>query len=274
MSAHYGINSFLFADNIVPLDYFETLLPALAERGGSYHLFLQPGRELRPIRYDRFSPYQQKPEQYGIELQVNWAYHHIYPLPEEKLAKLVYIFHGEGEATLVSSPFRVRQVWADRDFPSLVTPGRDALQQRLREWLDCFLAPMPYILCMDEQPDRTDILDTRPSAPARRAVLEELAHRVHRKLHGALAFKLLHQAVEKDGEGAVEATQLEATLPDLLERRLVLRMGACYLALAAPGDMPSLPNSNQQGYPGGWINRLTNQDSVKNERLTAGAGSS
>ena len=363
MSTRYGIKSFLVVDNILPLDYFETLLPALAERNGPYHLFyeikanlsykqlqllkkagvtwlqpgienfhddalklmdkglpawqciqllkwarelgitltwnylcgfpgekdewysevaewipnvvhLQPGRELRPIRYDRFSPYQQKPEEYGIKLKANWAYHHIYPLPEEKLDNLVYIFHGEGEAALVSSPFRTRQVWDDREFPSLGTPGRDALQRRLREWLDCFLAQVPCILSMDEYPDKTEILDTRPVAPARRVVLKDVAHRIHRQLHGALAYKPLKKAVENDGAGSVEDALFEATLTDLQKRRLVLKVGARYLALAVRGNMPSLPKSNQQGYPGGWINRLTDQDSIKNERLTAGVGSS
>jgi ribosomal peptide maturation radical SAM protein 1 len=363
LSARYGIKSFLVVDNILPLDYFDTLLPALAERGGPYHLFyeikanltyqqlqllkaagvtwmqpgienfhddalklmdkglpawqclqllkwarelgitltwnylcgfpgekdewysqvaewipavshLQPGRELRPIRYDRFSPYQQKPEQYGIKLKVNWAYHHIYPLPEEGLAKLVYIFHGEGEAALCSSPFRLRQVWANREFPSLGTPGRDALQNRLREWLDCFLSRLPCILSMTEHEDRTDILDTRPIAPARRVVLEGLAHRVHRQLHGALALKNIQQAVDNDGLGPVDPAELEATLQDLRQRQLVLKIGARYLALAVRGDIPALPKSNEQGYPGGWINRLTTQPSVKDGYLAVVAASS
>lgn len=362
MSERYGINNFLVVDNILPLDYFQTLLPALAERGGPYHLFyeikanltykqlqllkeagvtwlqpgienfhddalklmdkglpswqciqllkwarelgmtmtwnylcgfpgeqdewysevsdwipnvfhLQPGRELRPIRYDRFSPYQQKPEQYGIKLAVNWAYHHIYPLPEEKLARLVYIFNGEGEAALVTSPFRVRKTSADHDFPSLGSPGRDALQQNLREWLDCFLARTPCILSMHENQDSTDIIDTRPIAPARRVLLKGLEHRIHRQLHGALAFKPLHQAIEKDGEGPVDLEQFEAKLTDLQDRRLVQRIGSRYLALAVRGDLPPLPKSNEEGYPGGWINRLTDQDSIKNEHLRTEAAS-
>ena len=120
---------------------------------------------------------------------------------------------------------------------------------------------------MQENPDSTDIIDTRPIAPARRVVLEGLEHRIHRQLHGALALKPLHQAVEKDGEGPVDLGRFEAELADLQDRRLVQRIGSRYLALAVRGDLPPLPKSNEEGYPGGWINRLTDQDSIKNQHL-------
>ena len=105
-------------------------------------------------------------------------------------------------------------------------------------------------------------------------VLKGIAHRIHRQLHGALALKPLQKATENDGEGPVDPSEFEAALANLQERRLVQRIGSRYLALAVRGEMPSLPKANEGGYPGGWINRSTNHDSIKNERLGARAETS
>jgi len=343
LSARYGIRYFLVVDNILPLDYFETLLPKLAERGAPYHLFyeikanisykqlqllrqagvswlqpgieslhddalklmnkgtpawnnvqllkwarelgttltwnylcgfpgeqdswysevsewvamiehLQPGRELRPIRYDRFSPYQVNPEQYGIQLQANWAYSYVYPLPPEKLAKLVYIFHGEGEMALNCSPFRIRNS-SNRDFPSLGTPGRDALQESLRHWHQSFMSSLPCILAMEEFEDHTEILDTRRIKVQTRVELRDLQHRVHRTLHGAQPLRVIAQMVAQDGGPEVSEEQVEQTLAELQQRKLVVKLGGRYLGLAVRGNLPALPKRNEDGYPGGWINR-------------------
>lgn len=344
MSARYGLTRFLVVDNILPLDYFDTLLPQLAERGAPYHLFyeikanihfdqlqllrdagvtwlqpgiesfhdgalklmdkgtpawnniqllkwsrelgttltwnylcgfpgeedawysevadwipqiehLQPSRELRPIRIDRFSPYHQRPAEYGIDLQVNWAYKHIYPLDNEGLSRLVYIFHSASEFELNSSPFRMKGTSDLEEFPSLGSPGRDALQARLRVWHASFQANLPPILAMEEHSDKTTILDTRAVSLARRVVLNGDAHRVHRTLHGARPFGGVLKAVQGDGEAALNEAEVQAILDDLMARNLVLNIGGRYLALAVPGDLPALPKSNEEGYPGGWINR-------------------
>jgi ribosomal peptide maturation radical SAM protein 1 len=344
LNQRYGIDRFLVVDNILPLDYFDTLLPELAKRGAPYHLFyeikanlnfdqlrllrdagvtwlqpgiesfhdgalklmdkgtpawnniqllkwarelgmtltwnylcgfpgeddawysevagwipqiahLQPSRELRPIRIDRFSPYHQRPKEYGIDLEVNWAYHYIYPLEEDRLARLVYIFHSSTESDLSSSPFRVMGMASANEFPSLGSPGRDALQSRLREWHSDFLAKIPPILSMRESDESTQILDTRSVAHQRRLVLEGLEHRVHRTLHGARTLASIVKCLDADGGPAVDAAELSRVLDDLAAKLLVMKIGGRYLALAIPGEIPALPKCNEEGYPGGWISR-------------------
>ena len=63
---------------------------------------LQPATEIRPIRFDRFSPYHQSPEQYGLQLKPTWPVSYIYPVDEATQAGLSYRFEtGKG-------PLRIR----------------------------------------------------------------------------------------------------------------------------------------------------------------------
>jgi hypothetical protein len=108
---------------------------------------------------------------------------------------------------------------------------------------------------MSEESGRTLIYDTRAVAPQRKVTLEGLLHRVHRQLDSASRPATVVKAVNEDGGEAVEAAGVEAALAELVARKLVLRFGDRHLALAVSGDLPWLPKQNEDGYPGGWIDR-------------------
>ncbi len=112
---------------------------------------LQPPSGLAPIRYDRFSPYHSRPQDYGIQIRPGWAYRHVYPLPPEELENLAYFFED-------TEPVR-----------SLETPGRQALIARLKAWKERFWSGLPPILSLGDG----DILDTRKCATQRRHVLSQ-----------------------------------------------------------------------------------------------------
>lgn len=213
---------------------------------------LQPCTELRPIRFDRFSPYQSNPQAFGLRLQPAWPYDYIYPVDREVQSRLIYGFEAEDRPAQVTNLMRLRD---ERQLPSLGGPGRDLLQQRIREWHDAFLSPLPPILSMTEKDDETHILDTRSVAPAARVVLRGLAHRVHRACHACVTLGQIAAAANKNGDPPVASAAVEKALQDLVDRRLVLRLGKRYLALAEPGDLPVLPRSHREGYPGGWVDR-------------------
>jgi ribosomal peptide maturation radical SAM protein 1 len=213
---------------------------------------LQPCKELRPIRYDRFSPYQAEPGRYGLKIRPNWAYHHIFPLPPEKLARLVYIFQGEEGHELYSSPYRTGQ----GDRVELGGPGRNRLARAIHEWHNRFFRTrIRPLLAMTEEPGRTLLLDTRSVASAPTCLLEGIAHRVHRVLHGAHALESIEARVNRDGGPPLDRAAIRSALEDLVGRRFVLRLGDRYLALALRGEVPALPFTNEEGYPGGWVVR-------------------
>lgn len=53
---------------------------------------LPPPTGVYPVRFDRYSPYFVKAEEYGLDLQPLDYYSLIYPFPEEELAQLAYYF--------------------------------------------------------------------------------------------------------------------------------------------------------------------------------------
>ncbi|HEX4871095.1 MAG TPA: RiPP maturation radical SAM C-methyltransferase [Nevskiaceae bacterium] len=61
---------------------------------------LDPPQAVSAIRLDRFSPYQRRPEAYGLEaVRPGWAYAFVYALPEAELMELAYFFdyrHADG----------------------------------------------------------------------------------------------------------------------------------------------------------------------------------
>jgi ribosomal peptide maturation radical SAM protein 1 len=212
---------------------------------------LEPPNDIRIIRFDRFSPYQAKSEKYGLKLRPAWPYAHIYPLSQDELQDLVYFFEVDGRAPVHINPFR--QTRAASGLPSLGGPGRDALQQRIHEWVRLYRSSSPAILRMTEDPDRTVIVDTRPVASEERVVLEGLSHRIHRLADRASTEQTILAGLESDGGPRVELADVQRELKSLVERKLFVQMGQRFLALAVRGPMPTLPWRNQDGYPGGWF---------------------
>lgn len=213
---------------------------------------LQPPKDVRLIRFDRFSPYQTRPAEFGLELRPAWPYSYIYPLAKQDLRGIAYVFESTARPNQRTSAFTLD---GREELPSLGGPGRDALQLRVQAWNRSFMGPLPALLCMTEQEDRTFIYDTRAVAPTRALVLDGLSHRVHRQLDVALRLRALTLAVNTDSGEPVDAASIEEAVNDLTARKLVLRFGTHYLALAVAGDVPALPKRNEDGYPGGWVER-------------------
>ena len=69
-----------------------TWLPAI------FHL--EPPQGVPPVRYDRFSPYHDRPQDYGLSLVPNRAYRLVYPVAEEMLRGLAYCFEDAFEVPL------------------------------------------------------------------------------------------------------------------------------------------------------------------------------
>lgn len=191
-----------------------------------------PASCLRPIRFERFSPLQVDPERFGLRLRPGWAYEYLYPLPEEALARLAYAFERDGGEEPRGEGYR-------------------RLQRALLVWQERARAPLPPMLCMTQEEERTLVFDTRHVALEPRVVLEGMWHRVHRACPEPLRLESIVEAVRGDG---LEA-EVRGVLEDLVRRRLVLRLGDRYMALALAGDVPPVPRDVEDGFPGGWVIR-------------------
>ncbi len=315
LRSRYGVSNFLIVDNILSMDYFKTVVPAL--KGQGYHFFvetkanlkrsqledlvaagvswllpgleslhddvlrlmdkgttgltnlqtlkwarelglhvawtmlcqfpgeddawyaemaayvpwlqhLQPPGAVCPVGYHRFSPYHARPSDYGIVHQPCPAYAAVYPVPAAELVDLAYFF--------VDAPGSVRT--------GVEGPGLALLRARVREWAQSWgnRRALPVVLSMAEREDGVlEILDTRAVAPCRRHLLTGRAREVYLACDSA-------QTVASLGGN------VEDVLEELVGKRILLRQGQRYLALATAGSLPALPDAST--FPGGTLTQV------------------
>ena len=189
---------------------------------------LQPPNSVVHIRFDRFSVYHQRQAAHGLRLRPYPSYAAVYPLEAALLQDLAYFFVDE------SAPL-----------PPEVTPGAEALGRAVGEWKKAHLAGARPVLCMTERDGEIDLLDTRSCAPERRTTLRGLDADVYRAAYPALGRAQLAARLGRD------AMEVAAALERLAARRLLIEIGGRHLALAVPGEVPSLLEPD--AFPGGWV---------------------
>lgn len=197
---------------------------------------LQAPQGVFPVRYDRFSPHQARPEQYGLELTVNPRYRYIYPFSDETLSRMAYYFqdveHAQQERQQGRPVFRK-------------SPAQARLSELSADWYRRFWSPLPPILSLTERGADLQIIDTRPCAQQRRVLLcaEEAS------LYRACEAPATAQAMaEQTGIGL---ERVEEILSGLEGRRLILRSDRRVLALATRGSLPRLKHPTN--WPGGQL---------------------
>ncbi|WP_049872241.1 RiPP maturation radical SAM C-methyltransferase [Myxococcus hansupus] len=191
------------------------------------------------IQFHRFSPYHQRPASFGLELVPYPLYAHVYPLAPEALGKLAYYFHD-----------------ARRRSAKEELERRPFLKQVMRElgrWNKLWnrggsggTAEAPVLRMFDEGP-RLRLLDTRPCAVAREQFLTGLARQVYLQCDAIQTSQSL-----LDGLGGERAQQedVQVILDDLVRRKLLLRQGERFIALALR-TVSRIPDSDED-FPGGY----------------------
>lgn len=193
---------------------------------------LQPPQAMLPMRYDRFSPYQTRPADFGIEIAPNRSYRYIYPLAPALLDDLAYFFQGVSQAGEVAPPD-----WP----PSRKGPAHAAVDVLVTDWLQRFWSKLPPLLSMTDDGDRLIIVDTRPCATERRVTLTGRAREVY------LACDVPRRAAH--------LPDADALLDDFGARGLMVCIDGQYLSLAVRGSLPPLMRPWE--FPGGVAGSLT-----------------
>lgn len=196
---------------------------------------LQPPHGGVAIRYDRFSPYQTRPDDFGIKLRPAKSYEHIYPLEREALERLAYYFEDDEGSGREQQP---------------TSTGIARIRQVIVQWLRAFYGPLPPILAMTDHGDHLTIFDTRPCARERRAKLEGSDRDLYLACDRAQTAEALSKELGQD---------CSATLESLCGRGLLLKLGRKYLALAVAGSVPTLPGRHD--FPGGHVKAPTTSSS-------------
>lgn len=203
---------------------------------------LQPPNTLCAVRFDRFSPYQQQPAAYGLDLRPGDGLGCIYPVDATSLNDLAYYFTDQ------SRPVEL----ALRRFD----PGIRRFEVELDRWMNLWdrirradpAAPPVPSLVAHRTTCGLEISDTRPIARERRFCLAGLDAQVLEQCDSAPSRAALARRLRACGVAAGDSS-VDAALARLVERSLVLSLDDRLLAL------PTHPQQQAylaiEEYPGG-----------------------
>lgn len=225
------------------LDWYEQVadwLPLIA------HLQPPSGGSLTPIRFDRFSPYFNNQESFGLNLEPCWGYAQAYPGAPEQLHQQAYFFRD--------------------DRPPIETPAR--LAAEVRGWTSSFYAHTETAGILPRRSEGAPILqlivddegvrvrDTRPCAISGLHVLSELEGLVCQALDTALGENMLTQALSRTGYAATEK-EIAETLDRLVDLKIVARLSGKFLCLAT--DEHAIPYRPFSEFAGGMLSLSTRE---------------
>jgi ribosomal peptide maturation radical SAM protein 1 len=184
---------------------------------------LQPPRLLLRLRYDRYSVYHSRAEDYGLKLRPLDYMPLAFPLKAGELSDLAYYFEAVDANGKRPEPLSSR-------------PGVIALNDAVLQWKRRFWRGLPPVLSMTDDGYEIRIIDTRECA---------LSHTVSllkedREVYLACANMPLRSKIGAD-----------AIVDDLKRRRLLAEIDGRLIALATEGEIPSLPPAS--AFPGGWV---------------------
>ncbi|UYN94412.1 MAG: RiPP maturation radical SAM C-methyltransferase [Enhydrobacter sp.] len=210
---------------------------------------LQPGRAVR-LRYQRYSPYHQNPQKYGLKLRAAQPYRYVYPLSESELDDQVYYFEDSPQTDAGGH-------LAGRD-PTR-RPGLHAVAKGLDGWLKAWYAPHLPMLSMRHAGSSLLVNDTRALAIAPHHQLAGAHREVMLAADEGMPEARICASISKAGFGAKE---IDTAIGDLLDAKLLLRMDQRLVGLAL--WYPHVPMPAPTAFPGGYFDR-------RNEPLLAAA---
>jgi len=169
---------------------------------------LNPPSGVTRIRFDRFSPYHSRPEEYGLTLEPSRAYRSVYPLPRESLMRLAYFFEDVGAGGHFHRAIHVG-------------PGVLRLQQQVMTWCTLWSGPQRPLLQVRDTGSGLTVSDTRPDAARSHDRLGPKAAAVYRLCDSART----PASVAEKLPGHEQATD------ELIARRLLLPLNGKLLSL-------------------------------------------
>lgn len=195
---------------------------------------------ITPIRYDRFSPYFNKAESYGLKLKPYWAYSHAYPVDQKALMEQAYFFCHDGPAA--PRPHRLAQAMSE--WATLFYRQRSSTAELPRR------SETAPVLMMTDNGATITIRDTRPCAVAQHHELSVLESQLCRACDSARSAAALVEAMRREGSDESEAA-IAAAWQRLIDWRIVADFDGKLLCLATT-DRP-IPYASFEDFAGGLM---------------------
>jgi magnesium-protoporphyrin IX monomethyl ester (oxidative) cyclase len=220
------------------------------------------------IRFDRFSPYFNERDRYGLTLRPMLIYYHIYPLDEEAMSRIAYFFER-----------------ADVPHGTEAAPqsGLERLIHRLNEWKWLFPSAAnayayayayanakdkrePPVLAMTlDTSGALTIEDTRPIAAAPRFSFDGVESAVYSAADQGVTPEEIARALSNNFPGLLPR-DVEDILQGFIAARLMVNLGGIYLALAVA--TPFRDYLPLELAPGGSFRRKSRVNTIEPGSLT------
>jgi len=203
----------------------EWLADIAAEMPVLFHL--PPPIGATTIRFDRFSPYHERPEAYGLELEPLPAYRSVYPLDAAVMKDLAYFFRAVG------------------GLPPRVIETTKMARDVAKRWRTEFRSPARAVLVVESDTEEAiRIRDTRGCAVEGVHELRGATAALYRTMDSPTTWQGIVSRLQAAGWTSVDEDALVDMIDDLRSRHLIWRSASQYLALATPvpkRPMPSTP---------------------------------
>lgn len=194
---------------------------------------LQPSPMMVPLRFDRFSPYFDRPGDFDLTLVPHQRFYQTYRFNDNTALSMAYFFEDRHQQELDKNPI-LRHL--------LIGEGLTACKNKVNDWNAAFSSDQPPILAVKRTKKSRIIIDTRSCRQADTHDLSQLEW----ALLAAMDQGLSH---EKLKHGFSSENDLKSSLTHLLDLKLVIKMDGTWLSLAMEHPVPS--KSRIQDYPGG-----------------------
>ncbi len=222
---YYGIYVYWFLLDDVPGQddewYSETqkLIPAL------YHL--SPPRLFNSVLFARHSMYHTDPDRYGLRLTPSPGYSVTYPLSEERLKTIAYLFINERPG-MEDQKNEIREI------------RRKALLDVLVEWTRLFHSNDRPVLQVSDTGTELHVRDTRPATAEQSFRLSASERTIYLACEDGIRPETLHRQLSAEGRSKSE---IEDATISLRDRRLLVYLDNHLLSLGTPEPLRAVPQT-------------------------------
>ncbi len=183
---------------------------------------LQPPSGVNRVRYDRFSPYHTRAQDFGLILEPSRAYEYVYPFPKESLMRLAYSFEDSRQMG------HIHRGMHDQ-------PGQQELQAVVQGWNQIWNTARPVLRVYDDG-RQLQIVDTRPCARQRNWTAGELESDIYRHCDSAQTLTSLLKQLSTRRGTEVSMQEVEPAIGTLCEAKVLLRLNGKLLAVGVNGS--------------------------------------
>ncbi len=194
---------------------------------------LQPSPVMVALRFDRFSPYFDKPGDFGLTLEPHKKFLQTYRCAEKSAGNMAYFFEDQNQRELDENPF-LRALMAGE--------GLTACKIAVNQWSMAFSSEQPPILAVETTDNGRIINDTRSCRSADTHHLSKFEWELMDAMDEGVSHEKLWTRFQSEND-------LQTALTSLMDRKFVIRIDGVWLSLVLEAPIPLKPL--MQDYPGG-----------------------